>query len=123
MCSEKEPVNYVLPPDIERESSIGSTTSGTVLLNEQSLAINVCDLNDGESKAVYKTLDIDFRNYKTLKMFAHVEASGNQSLEDGEVTAFIRLGSDFKDNYYQFEVPLEVTPAGQYDQDSDRDCD
>ncbi|NNC95882.1 MAG: cell surface protein SprA [Chitinophagales bacterium] len=121
--SEKEPVNYVLPPDIERESGVGTTSSGAVLLNEQSLAINVCDLADGESKAVYKTLDLDFRNYKKLKMFVHAEAADNQSLGDGEITAFIRLGSDFKDNYYQYEVPLTITapaPASGYDPVADR---
>jgi len=45
--------------------------------------------------------------YKRLKMEIHAEDS---ETEDGEVTAFIRLGTDFQQNYYEVEVPLKMSP-------------
>ena len=49
------------------------------------------------------------RQYKHLQMFAHCEKLNNQPLKDHEVSAFIRIGSDFQNNYYEYEVPLTVT--------------
>ena len=54
-------------------------------------------------------------------MFAHAEAIPGEVLEDYELVAFIRLGTDFKDNYYEYEVPLKLTPPGRYNNDSDAD--
>lgn len=31
-------------------------------------------------------------------------------LADGDLAVFIRLGSDYKNNYYEYEVPLKLTP-------------
>jgi len=106
---QRTPVPYVIPPGIERELNYSSTT--VQQLNEQSLSINVCNLIDGDARAVYKTCDFDMRKFKTLKMFAHAEAVNSEaSLKDGDLNLFIRLGSDFKNNYYEYEVPLELTP-------------
>ena len=35
-------------------------------------------------------------------------------LADGDLAVFIRLGSDYKNNYYEYEVPLKLTPHGEY---------
>ena len=106
---QRSPVTYVIPPGIEREVNYESTTMQQ--LNEQSLSMKVCNLMDGDARAVYKTCDFDMRKFKTLKMYVHAEASGNESLiHDGDLTVFIRLGSDFKSNYYEYEVPLILTP-------------
>ena len=80
--------------------------------NEQALSYIVRDLRDQDSRAVYKALRFDLRQYKYIKMFVHAEAYKNNPLTDNQAVAFIRIGTDFNNNYYQIEVPLQVTPAG-----------
>jgi cell surface protein SprA len=109
--SNKTPINYVLPDGITRELAVGSTAA--TQLNEQSLALNVCDLSDGVSKAAFRNLNIDMRQYKKLKMFIHAEdATNNGNMGYGDLTVYVRLGSDFKDNYYEYEVPVYPTAWG-----------
>ncbi len=106
---QRDPIPYVLPPGIEREQDLGTTTMHK--RNEQSLAMRVTDLEDGDARAVYKTANLDVRQYHRLKMFAHAEKVYEQEdLQDGDLTVFIRMGSDFTGNYYEYEVPLTVTP-------------
>jgi len=105
----RSPVPYVLPPGIDQEVLIGMTA--TTRLNEQSLQIAVNNLGDGDSRAIYKTTNFDFRQYKYLKMFVHAEAANeDQPLDDKDLTVFMRLGTDFTENYYEYEIPLKVTP-------------
>jgi cell surface protein SprA len=105
------PVPYVIPPGIEREVDMGQTTMHQ--RNEQSLAMRVNELQDGDARAVYKTLDMDMRQYKRLKMFTHAEAVHDEfSLNDDDVTVFIRLGTDFSSNYYEYEIPMKLTAWG-----------
>lgn len=106
---QRTPIPYVLPPDIDRETNLGTTNLQK--LNEQSLSMKVVDLIDGDARAIYKTADIDMRRYKKLKMYVHAEKiDQNQVIDDGDLTVFVRLGSDFTENYYEYEVPLELTP-------------
>ena len=109
--SRREPVPYVIPPGIQQEIMVGSVQ--TTRVNEQSLQITVKNLVDGDGRAIYKTTDFDFRQYKYIKMFVHAEAdTDGSSLEDQDLTVFIRLGTDFTENYYEYEIPLKVTPWG-----------
>jgi cell surface protein SprA len=111
----RSPINYVLPPGIDREQNVQSAT--LVRLNEQSLSMKVCDLEDGDSRAAFKTVgNMDVRSYRVIRMFVHAEqrTGSNQPLNDGDVNAFIRIGSDQTENYYEYEMPLEVTPPGSY---------
>lgn len=111
--SSKTPVNYILPPDIERQQTLGAQANMLIAQDEQSLAISACDLKDCQTKAVFKNMMLDLRRYKTLKMFIHANrVDGERPVRDKEVTAFVRIGSDFKDNYYQYEIPLTITPDG-----------
>ena len=111
--NEKQPVNYVIPPGISRVVDPGQEQ--LLQNNEQALAMVVENLASGDSRAVYKNLNLDLRRYKHLQMFAHANSlPGDQSLEDGQTSLFIRLGSDYKNNFYEYEIPLEVTPAGLY---------
>jgi len=120
--SAKKPVNYVLPPNIEREQAIGQQTNQYVQQNEQALSMTVCNLKDCQTKAVFKNLTLDVRRYKQMKMFIHANrVEGSLPVHDKEVVAFIRLGSDFKDNYYQYEIPLHITDDGTYSTNSDVD--
>jgi len=108
---KREPVPYVLPKDIERE--VDYTSPNQMQLNEQSLVLKVSDLTDGDSKAIYKTTDFDFRRYKKLKMYVHAEAMNNDiDLNSGDLKLFVRLGTDFKENYYEYEIPLTKTDWG-----------
>ncbi|MHC1777151.1 MAG: cell surface protein SprA [Lentimicrobium sp.] len=103
------PIPYVLPPDIEREINVGTTNYQQ--LNEQAMVLKVCNLLDGDARGTYKTTDFDFRQYKKLKMYIHAEKSiENEELEKGDLTVFVRVGSDFTENYYEYEIPVEFTP-------------
>ena len=106
---KRSPIKYVIPPGIEQE--IDNTTTTLRRQNEQSLVLKVCDLKDGDSRAAYKTADLDVRSYKRIKMFVHAEGK-NDDLNDGDFACFIRLGTDFVSNYYEYEVSLKATPHG-----------
>ena len=110
----RQPIPYKLPPDIEQEINYASTNYQK--LNEQSIVLKVCDLIDGDARAAYKTTDFDFRRYKRLKMFIHAEqAYENKPIDNGELHFFIRLGTDFTQNYYEYDIPLHLTPWGSQD--------
>ncbi|HKM92176.1 MAG TPA: cell surface protein SprA [Prolixibacteraceae bacterium] len=114
------PINYILPPDIERE--IDPSNVSEVKMNEQSLLLKVKDLESGDARAVYKNVGVDLRQYKTLRMEVHAEAIENYPLNDNELSLFVRLGAD-RDNYYEYEIPLKLTPipATRYNNDSEAD--
>lgn len=104
----KQPINYVLPPGVSRQTD--PSNPQVVLLNEQSMSLKVNDLMNGNAKAAYKNINFDIRQYKRLKMEVHAEQLPSSYLRDDELTVFIRLGSDYKDNFYEFEIPLKLTP-------------
>jgi cell surface protein SprA len=110
----RQPIPYVLPPGIEKERDISTTQLST--LNEQSLSLKVCNLHDGDARAAFKTTQVDIRAYKKLKMYIHAESlEGSDALHNGDLTCFLRLGSDFNDNYYEYEIPLTITPFNTTD--------
>lgn len=109
----REPVNYVVPPGVSRMSD--PDQSQMVKDNEQSLSLRVKELESQDARAVYKNIRFDLRRYKRLQMFVHAESLINSlNLKDGDLTVFMRLGSDYKNNYYEYEIPLELTPHGKY---------
>ena len=113
--TDKTPVNYVIPPGISREVTPGQ--SQILQENEQALALTVTDLAAGDARAVYKTTTLDLRNYEHLQMFVHANAlSGDATLADKEVSLFFRLGTDYKSNFYEYDIPLTLTPEGTYAQ-------
>ena len=107
--AEKTPVNYVLPPGISREQD--PSQPQLVESNEQALSLVVRNLTSGEAKAVYKNTTLDLRQYKRIQMFTHANAleQNTTNLKDRELAVFIRLGSDYKNNYYEYEIPLTLT--------------
>ncbi len=118
--SLKYPVNYVLPPDISRV--IDPSQPQLTELNEQSIVLKVKNLADGDARVVFKNTDLDFRQYKKLRMFVHAEQIPDEYLRDYDITAFLRIGSDQVDNYYEYEVPLKLTPHSTgYNNDADPD--
>ncbi len=107
---KRVPIPYVVPPGINRQRDYNNLQTNTQL-NEQSLSLNVTNLADGYSKAAFKTFYNDLRKYKHLQMFIHAEAN-QTALHDNDVSAFVRLGADYQDNYYEYEIPLTVTQPG-----------
>jgi len=104
----RSPIPYVVPPGITRQRDYNNLQTNTQL-NEQSLSLNVVNLSDGYSRAAFKMFTNDLRQYKTLQMFIHAEAVSGSQLKDNDLSAFIRLGADYQNNYYEYEIPLAVT--------------
>ena len=105
---KRTPIPYVLPPGITREIDF-TNFRGESRQNEQSLALSVRNLRDGYGRAAFRTTMNDFRSYRRLEMFIHAE--GDQ-LRDNDLKAFLRVGTDNQDNYYDYEIPLKVTSPG-----------
>ncbi|WP_353776835.1 cell surface protein SprA [Winogradskyella sp. 3972H.M.0a.05] len=97
---------YVSPPGIEREQL--NNNNNIIRQNEQSLQVEVCDLEPTDSRGVFKNVNVDMRQYKKIRMFFHAEPLENQQLDPNELVGFIRMGNDFTENYYQIEIPLDV---------------
>ncbi len=110
--SSRVPVKYVEPPGITRE--IDATQPNQVLQNEQSLSLRVCDLEKGDARGAFRVTEVDIRNYKAFKMFLHAEG---ENLQNGDVWAFVRIGTDLENNYYEYQMPLQITGAGAVLQD------
>ncbi|WP_242202876.1 T9SS outer membrane translocon Sov/SprA [Aestuariivivens insulae] len=98
---------YDRPPGIEPEELFNNNT--VIEQNEQSLVLNVCNLKPKDSRAVYKNINIDMRQFKRMRMFIHAEEDEINGLRDNDLVGFIRMGNDLTENFYQIEVPLEVS--------------
>ncbi|MCB9296154.1 MAG: cell surface protein SprA [Lewinellaceae bacterium] len=103
----RQPFNYVLPVGIQREQSVGVFSA---LQNEQSLSVNVRDLCDGDERAIFKIINMDMRVYERFKMFVHAEEKGIKVPENA-LSLYVRLGSDFRNNYYEYELPLVMSDS------------
>lgn len=114
--SSRTPIPYVLPPGVEREYTVGAANTN-LQQNEQSLSMKLCNLKDGDARAIFKTVNLDLRQFKRLKLYVHEEElpGSDSPLHDDELTAFVRIGSDFISNYYEYEIPLKVTLANTTD--------
>jgi len=112
--SDRTPVNYVLPPGVTR--ILDPSQPQLRQQNEQAIALKVSEIDPGDSRAIYKNALYDLRRYKRLQMFVHAERTvdGTTDLQDDEMTVFLRIGSDYRNNYYEYEIPLKLTPAGRY---------
>ena len=100
---------YVLPPGIIRDRD--NTSAVPRRRNEQSLQLSVENLRDRDARAVFKNVGQDMVNYGRVKMFFHADSP--DEIAPGEVTGFLRLGTDFTENYYEIEVPLTMTLDGE----------
>ncbi|WP_338408015.1 cell surface protein SprA [uncultured Flavobacterium sp.] len=110
--NDRCPVNYIIPPGVQREQLYNNNT--IINQNEQSLSLRVSGdgLEPEDSRAVFKNVSVDMRQYKKLKMFLHAESLPNEIfLNDDQMYAFIRFGNDFTQNFYQIEIPLKVSKS------------
>ncbi len=119
--SDKTPVNYVLPPGISRVIDPGQAQIAK--LNEQAMVLKVDKLAPKDARAVYRKTGYDMRQYKRLQMFVHAEkyTDDNTNLNDDDLSCFIRIGSDMTNNYYEYEIPLQLTEKGVYSNESEAD--
>lgn len=110
--SNRQPIPYVIPPGVNRQQA--NVSSGqNIQLNEQALSLQLCNLKDGDARAVFKEVNVDMRQFNGMRMFVHAESRvGQAPLADGDLRAIIRIGSDFINNYYEYQLPLKVSPAG-----------
>lgn len=105
--SKKSPIPYVIPPNTQRQFNLGSQARE----NEQAMQIQVCDLDGSDARGMYKTVGLDLLSYKRIQMDIHAETGDQIPLSDMNMSAFIRMGSDFDANYYEYEIPLSFTDA------------
>jgi cell surface protein SprA len=121
--SDKTPVNYIIPPGIKREED--PSQPQLTEADEQALSLTVTNLSSGESKCVYKNTTLDLRGYKRIQMFVHANAmeQNTTNLDDDQLAVFVRLGSDYKSNYYEYQIPLKLTAPGTYNRYSLADCE
>jgi cell surface protein SprA len=96
-------------PPLKRDRDVTSTVNR--LLNEQSVQLCATGLQDGDARAIYKNVTMDFFNYGRLKMFLSAHTPDGKDLGNTGLTAFIRLGTDFDQNYYEIEIPLAITKS------------
>ncbi len=110
--NSRTPIPYVLPPGVVREQLNNNNT--IIRQNEQSLSFVVENLESEDSRGVFKNVNVDLRQYKRLKMFMHAEKvlDGDYSNDEIPLVGFLRIGTDFSQNFYQIEVPLKFTPFG-----------
>jgi cell surface protein SprA len=107
----RSPIPYRLPPGVLREEL--RTQNQNIRQNEQSLALRVCDLEPGDARGVFKNIRIDMRQYESLQMFVHAESLVNEmSAGDDDLEAFVRIGVDFTQNFYEIRLPLKPTAFG-----------
>jgi cell surface protein SprA len=112
---QREPIGYVSPPGIERQQQL-SNNNVQLYLNEQALSVQLCNLPQEHSRAVFKTMNMDMRQYGKMRMFIHAEGKGsNDAISDNSLTAVVRIGNDFQGNYYEVRVPLKKTNWGETD--------
>lgn len=108
----RQPIPYRMPPGIERVQSL-SNGGINILQNEQAMNLQICNLPSGQSRSVFKTFNLDIRQFRRLMMFMHAESvQGQPELTDGRIKAVIRIGNDFINNFYEIKIPLKITPPG-----------
>ena len=111
--SNRTPVNYVLPPGVQREFDF--TQPQLRQENEQALSIRIQQLEPNDSRAIFKHTLFDLRRYRRMQMFVHAsQLPTDNLLQDDDLSIFMRIGSDFTNNFYEYEIPLRLTPAGWY---------
>ena len=121
--NNKQPVNYVLPPGISRVTD--PSQPQLTEANEQAMNMVVKNLSPGEAKAVYRNTTLDLRQYKHIQMFVHANhlVDDVTALEDDQLAVFVRMGSDYNNNYYEYQIPLKLTPdRSDYNKYNVNDC-
>ena len=116
--SSKVPVGYKSPPGVMRQQQPAGATGITIQEDERSMAYQICGLKDGDARAAFKEVSMDIRQHDFLRMFIHAESvPGQPAVRDNDLHAFVRIGSDFINNYYEYRIPLKITNDGEVNAD------
>jgi cell surface protein SprA len=111
---KRNPLPYRTPRDIQRVQTL-SNNGVNLLQNEQAMSMTFCNLRKGDAKGVFQTFaNRDIRQFGKLSMYIHAEQAQNpaNTIANKDLTAVIRLGTDFVSNYYEIRIPLMLTPFG-----------
>lgn len=113
---QRVPIRYAQPPGIERQQQL-SNNNVQLLLNEQSLSLRVNNLFRSQARGLFKTMNLDLRQYGRMLMFIHAEDASKpgNNIKDDEIYGVVRIGNDFVSNYYEVKIPLKITPWGARD--------
>jgi len=103
---------YTSPPGVKRPID-RTRPDQTIEGNEQSLALQITDLADGETKQAVKKLiarPLDVFSYRTMKLFIHGDERPGTMMQyvdtsNYDAEFFIRFGSDSL-NYYEYRAPI-----------------
>lgn len=110
---KRVPLPYRTPTEIERVQTL-SNNGVNLLQNEQALSLQFCNLAQKKARAVQQTFaNRDLRQFRKLQMYIHAEENrkgGASVLRDKDLTAVIRMGTDFINNFYEIRIPLNLTP-------------
>lgn len=90
---------YTVPPGWERDRDF-TQPNQNFTLNEQAMSLCVTDLRDGDSRGVFKNVNLDLQFRKRLKMYVHMHSDDPIV---GGTGVFMRLGTDVSQNYYEVE--------------------
>ncbi|GAA4433947.1 cell surface protein SprA [Ravibacter arvi] len=100
---------YAVPPGWERDRDF-TQPNQNFLLNEQAMSLCVTGLKDGDSRGVFKNVNLDLQFRKRLKMYVHMHSDDPIV---GGTGVFMRLGTDVSQNYYEVEkINLIATRPG-----------
>lgn len=105
----KLPFNYKSPPGIKQERLFSSYNN--VRQDEKSIALQVEGLYDSTEVSIYKLTLLDARPFERVQLFVHAEnpVDAENPTDDGDLSIFLKVGKDFKNNYYEYEVPLTLS--------------
>lgn len=107
---KRNPLPYRTPTDIQRVQNL-SNNGVNLLLNEQALSLQFCELARNDARAVQQTFaNRDLRQFRKMQMYIHAERKqGSPALNNKDLTAVFRMGTDFINNFYEIRVPLILT--------------
>ena len=120
---KRTPFPYRTPKEIQRQQTL-SANGVNLLLNEQAMNLQFCNMVKGDARGVMQTFNNkDLRQYKKMAMYMHAEPTSkfSSNLANRDLTAVIRIGTDLGGNYYQIRIPLNLTSpsAANLNPDSD----
>ncbi len=108
--SNEGSIPYTLPPGVIRDRD--PTSLVLRQRNEQSIQLCVSDLPEEDGVGIFKNVQLDFINYERLQMFVHAQSD---EASNDDLHTFIRIGTDFEENYYEISWNLRITPRGSID--------
>ena len=120
---DKSPFGYRIPPGIKQERLF--STFSPINQDENSLVLKFRDLpavadttnNPRCNVSVLKLTELDLRVYDRMQMLVHGETplDNPSGVQDDDLSVFIRVGKDFTNHFYEYEIPLKLSPLDERD--------